>query len=139
MRNIKHKITLTNNIDLLEVDKGYRKDINIRQLETKGIIDTGCVILMIPEKIYKQLGIPIRKNKHAKIRGANGGMQQRLIGEDLRVSLMGRDGNFSCIIGSDNIPVLIGQNVLEELDIIIDSNTEELRFRDPDAPIFSAY
>jgi hypothetical protein len=107
-------------------------------VDLDGIIDTGCMVSMVPESIVQKLGLRIKPGGGVKIYHAGGGYDVRAIAEDMRTDMMGRNCNVNCIVGPEKSVMLIGQNIIEELDIIIEP-AGDLHFRDPDMIVLSAY
>ncbi len=67
------------------------------------------------------------------VRYADQGRQKRLLVSNVWLQLLGRHGVFSAIVEPDRDDALIGAIVLEELDLLVDRETQSIYPREPDA------
>jgi hypothetical protein len=79
----------------------------------------------------KSLGLPLKKSK-ARVRYADGRTVLRSEADQVRISLMEREANFTAEIEPKRDTALIGAIVLEELDFLIDCKKLCLVPRDPE-------
>lgn len=82
---------------------------------------------VIPSKVAKQLKLMIDGKR--TVRYANGRKSVKRIALGLRLELLGRDGLYRALVESKRKNVLIGENVLEDLDFKIDPKNEKLILR----------
>jgi predicted aspartyl protease len=99
--------------------------IKIRNLLTKSDyvevdskIDTGKTLLVLPEKVVKQLNLPVIRQQNVKY--ANEDVQQRDVVWGVEVTLCGRTGVFEAIVESKKNYALIGAVVMKALDLIVE-------------------
>ena len=99
--------------------------IKIRNLLTKGNyleidskIDTSATLLVLPEKVIKELDLPIIRQQSVKY--ANEDVQERNVVWGVEVTLCGRTGVFEAIVEPKKNYALIGAVVMETLDLIIE-------------------
>ena len=136
MGEVREKIKLTNNDDIIELRKGRITKEQVRAIEIDGVIDTGATLLNLPEEIVKELGLTI--SGYIQIAYANNARELRPRAETIRLELLGRDGRFDCVVGPLGSPVLIGQIVLETLDLIVDCTTGEVKPAHEEGIVYSA-
>jgi predicted aspartyl protease len=123
-------IELANNEDLVAVNLGVLEPGKVRRMTISGLVDNGATRLVIPLKVAKELGLPIRKKK-IRVRYADGRRAMRAEADAVRLYLLGRDGDFKAIVEPKRDTALIGAIVLEDLDFLIDSTKARLVPRDP--------
>jgi clan AA aspartic protease len=86
--------------------------------EVEAVIDSGATMLVLPQDIIDELNL--RKMREAKVRYANDETEIKPIYGVVTVEIKGRAGEFNALAGGSQ--PLIGQIVLEQLDLVIDPN-----------------
>lgn len=122
MGAVRVRVKLTNEIDERLVNRGLLNPTLLRVYETQALVDTGATRLVVPRHIVQHLGLKIEGRQIAKY--ADG--REELVGltTHLSIDLSGfRTIQPALVIGDE---VLIGQTVLEELDLLVDCNNERL-------------
>ncbi|MGQ9625407.1 MAG: retroviral-like aspartic protease family protein [Anaerolineae bacterium] len=106
-----------------------------KSVEVEAVIDTGATMLVLPKNLIQQLGL--RKIDEVTVKYANNQRQQKSVYAGLLVEIKGRVGNFSALAEEEGTEPLIGQIVLEQLDLIIDPATRKVipNPRSPDMPM----
>jgi len=106
-----------------------------RTAEVDAVIDTGATMLVLPQDLVEQLGL--RKIRDVKVSYANGQTDVKGIYGVVTVELKGRVGNFDVLAEAQGSQPLVGQIVLEELDLVVDPRTRTLtpNPRSPDMPM----
>ncbi len=89
-----------------------------KSLEIDALIDTGAAMLALPQNVINQLGL--RKIDEVKVRYIKNQCQQKSIYAGLLLEMKGRRGNFSALAEEEGAQALIGQIVLEQLDLVVD-------------------
>jgi clan AA aspartic protease len=102
----------------------------IRSTTVNGIVDTGAAMLVLPESVAQQLGLP--KTGEANVRYADHRTANRNIVGEVEVEILGRRNTFTAIVEPGRSDALIGAIVLEALDMLVDCRTQTLHPRDPD-------
>lgn len=110
------KVKLTNAGDETLVRRGLMKKEDIRTYDAEAIIDRGAVSTIIPIHVVEKLGLGIRKHTVAEY--ADGRKDTVGVTESLIIDILGRDTSDEAMVLGDN--VLIGQTVLEKLDLLVD-------------------
>lgn len=86
------------------------------------MVDTGAVYLVLPDAIVQQLGLRIRGRQLAKY--ADGREEMVGVTESMVVECEGRQTSEDALVTGDT--VLIGQVVLEKLDLRVDCKNQKL-------------
>ncbi len=99
--------------------------IKIRNLLTKSDyvevdskINTGATLLVLPEKVVKELDLPVIRQQNVKY--ANEEVQERDVVWGVEVTLCNRTGVFEAIVEPKKNYALIGAVVMEALDLIVE-------------------
>ena len=130
MGRVVAELKLTNASDRYLADAGHLPREDVRSATVNGIVDTGAVMLVLPESIARQLGVP--KVAEANVRYADHRKATREIVGDVKLELLGRSYTFRAIVEPGRSDALIGAIVLEALDLLVDCPTQTLYPRDPD-------
>lgn len=131
MGEVKVKILLQNDGDIFAAKAGYIKEENIREIKAKGLVDSGAVMLFIPQDMAEVLGLEILRR--VVVSYADDRKEERPVAGRIRITIGDRFMITECIVGPPLSEVLIGQVVLEELDLIVDCTNNKLSPR-PESP-----
>ncbi|MBF2028238.1 MAG: retroviral-like aspartic protease family protein [Oscillatoriales cyanobacterium C42_A2020_001] len=123
------RVKLTNAIDEGLVRRGLLNPNRLRTYETVALVDTGAVRTVLPEAIAQALNLSLRGQQTARY--ADG--REELVGvtEPVVIEIDGRQTVESALVTGDT--VLIGQTVLETLDLLVDCKNQRL-IPNPDHP-----
>ncbi len=110
MGKVIEKVKITN---LLEPSKS---------LTVEAVIDTDATMLVLPLNIVKELNL--RKMRDVNVRYGNNKVEVKPVYSIVTVEIMGRAGEFSVLAEEEGSQPLIGQIVLEQLDLIVDPRTK---------------
>ena len=125
------KAWLRNNQDLTRLADGRIAVEQVRQQEQELIVDTGARAAGLPLSIIEQLGLPATRKVTVAL--SDGSRQERQLYGELRVQVGDRDDVFSCVAKPEGAPLLLGQIVLEALDLVVDYGRQRL-ISNPEAP-----
>ena len=134
MGEIRASVTLENTSDRDRVHDGHGLETEVRRTRVEGIVDTGAVDLVIPEEIANALGLRHRRTRTVVY--ADERREERPVGL-VTIEIGNLSTEASCIIGRPGTEVLIGQVVLEELDLIADCKNRSLAPRHPEGPVLA--
>ena len=112
MGKVIEKVKITN---LLELTKS---------VEVDAVIDTGATMVVLPQNIVGKL--MLRKMREVKVRYANNTTETKSIYGVVTIEIKGRTGNFDVLTEAQGSQPLIGQVVLEILDLVVDPRTRTL-------------
>ena len=124
---------LTNAVDEALVRRGMLAPDQVRTYEADALVDTGAVRTVVPQHVALRLGLGVRGQRMAQY--ADGRTEAVSVTEPLVVELQGRDTLEEALVLGDE--VLIGQTVLEKLDLFVDCQGRRLvpNPAHPDQPI----
>ena len=131
MGKVVTKAWLRNNQDLTRLADGRIAVEQVRQQEQELIVDTGARAVGLPLPIIEQLGLPATRKVTVTL--SDGSRQERQLYGELRVQVGDRDDVFSCVAKPEGAPLLLGQIVLEVLDLVVDCGRQRL-IPNPEAP-----
>ncbi len=133
MGEIRVKVKLTNSHDDTKSRAGEMPKSDIRVYEADAMVDTGAVRSVIPAHVLEKLGVGIRGTRVAEY--ADGRKESVGMSEGIIFDVMGRDTLEEALILGDE--VLIGQTVLEKLDLLADCANRRLlpNPAHPDQPV----
>jgi predicted aspartyl protease len=118
MGRVLTEATIENLKDLYAVELGVLRPEQARRVAvTDALVDTGDSILSLPTRLIRQLGLRQRGSK--RVTSSNGICEAGLY-EAVRLTIQGRDCLVDVLEVPDNVPVLVGQIPLENLDLVVD-------------------
>jgi clan AA aspartic protease len=128
-------IKLTNSYDEERVLRGEARPDDVRSVEIEALVDTGATMLVLPADVVERLGV--RVMGYRNVRYADGRMNPVPWVGGIRISLLGRETIVTALVEGRGTTPLIGQIPLEELDLLVDPKSRELRVNpaSPDAPL----
>jgi clan AA aspartic protease len=134
MGAVRVPVKLTNAVDEILVNRGLLNPNQLRVCETEALVDTGAVRTVVSQAIVQELGLKVRAQQLAKY--ADG--REEIVGltEPVIIEIMGRETTEAVLVTGDE--VLIGQTVLETLDLLVDCKNQRLipNPAHPDQPVF---
>jgi predicted aspartyl protease len=133
MGEIRTKVKLMNLLDETRFRHGELKKEDIRTYEADAMVDTGAVRSVIPVHVLQKLGVGTRGTRVAEY--ADGRKDTVDISEGIIFDVLGRDTIEEALVLGDE--VLIGQTVLEKLDLLADCVNRRLvpNPAHPDQPV----
>jgi clan AA aspartic protease len=116
MGEVRVKVTLTNAVDEALVRRGLLSADKVRHYEADALVASGAVRSVLPSHVVKQLGLAIVRT--TRVTYANDGPEDVDVTEVVGIDINGRrTTEETLVLGSE---VLIGQTVLESLDLLVD-------------------
>ncbi|MBI4377404.1 MAG: aspartyl protease family protein [Elusimicrobia bacterium] len=134
MGEIMVKVRLINEFDEALWEQGRLPKKRIRSVEVNALVDTGAVMMLLPRDLVKRLGL--RKIDTVIVGLADDRRIEMDKAGTLSLTIAGRTMKCDCLVGPPGCEPLIGQLVIEELDLIADPAKRTLTPR-PESP-FSA-
>lgn len=133
MGEIRVKATITNLQDESRFRRGEIPWDAVRQYEADAMVDTGAVRSVVPVHVLQRIGVGTRGERVAEY--ADGRKDRVAISEGILIDVMGRDTIEEALVLGDE--VLIGQTVLEKLDLLADCANRRLvpNPAHPDQPV----
>jgi len=137
MGEVRVSVRLENASDKYRAVEGSLGDRPIRFYSGIGIVDTGAIMLAIPESVSSAVGlIPTG----SFVAGMADGARTRLpVAGPVDITIKGRTMTTEAAILPSGTEILIGQIVLERLDLFVDCRGQTLvpRPESPDIPLLN--
>ncbi len=133
MGEVQARVKLTNAVDEALARRGQLAADQIRVYEAQALVDTGAVRSVLPVHVVQRLGLAIHGQRVAEY--AEGRKEAVGVTEPLLIELEGRDTLDEALVLGDE--VIIGQTVLEKLDLFVDCINRRLipNPAHPDQPV----
>ena len=90
----------------------------VRTAAVDAIVDTGAVMILLPQDVVEKLGLA--KLGKAIVTLANEEKVELDVAGSVTLTVAGREWTTDCLVGPPQCEPLIGQLVLERLDLIVD-------------------
>jgi clan AA aspartic protease len=135
MGEVRVKVRLTNGVDQALVRRGMLPPDQVRYYETNALVDTGAIRSVLPVQVLQYLGLGLVRQARAVY--ANDSREDVDVSEMVGIDIIGRRTTEEMLVlGSE---VLIGQTVLETLDLLVDcTNLRVVPNPDrPDQPVIN--
>ena len=135
MGEIVASMELENTADRSIANQGLRDKSTIRRTTVEGVVDTGAVMLVLPENVVTRLGLEMQRE--VVVTYADDRKETRPVAGPVTVRIGNRFMNTDCIVGQPLSEPLIGQIVLEALDLVADCTNRTVgpRPESPDSPL----
>lgn len=117
MGEVRVKAMITNAMDEGLARRGQIPQVEVRHYEADAMVDTGAVRSVIPSHVAQRLGLASRGQR---VVYADGRKEAVDVTESVVISILERDTLEEALVLGDE--VLIGQTVLEKLDLMVDCN-----------------
>lgn len=133
MGEIRARVKLTNSVDESLARRGQLPVEKIRSYEADALVDTGAVRPVVPVHVLQKLGIATRGQLVAEY--ADGRREAVDVTEAVVFEIMGRNTLEEALVLGDE--VLIGQTILEKMDLLADCANRRLVANPahPDQPV----
>ncbi len=131
MGEIRAKVLLENERDLILWREKRLPKNKVRRLTIEATADTGAVMNLLPQEIVEALGLE-KKGKTIVTLADNKKVELEIAG-NVAMTVAGRKWETDCLVGPPGCAPLIGQLVMERLDLIADPLKRTLTPR-PESP-----
>ena len=121
-----------NTVDRANADRGLVAESRVRRAGIEGVVDTGAVMLMLPEDLVERLGLAAGHT--VTVTYADERSEERPVAGPVTVRIGDRMTQTQCVIGPPGCEVLIGQLALEAMDMVADCTNRTLAPRNPGYP-----
>jgi predicted aspartyl protease len=125
-------IDLENAVDSAHALSGLVSPEKIRRHSLRGMVDTGAVMLVLPQDVVEHLGL-LRHGKSVMTFADDRKAEWERAGP-VTLRIGNRSGHFDCLVGPPTSEALIGHIVLEQLDLLVDPLKQVLSVR-PESPL----
>ena len=131
MGEVRVKVKLANVADTNAAAEGTLLPEKIRAVEADALVDTGAVRSCVPAALLERLGI--KAYKQVTVELADGQKASAGMAEGVRFEIMDRSSSDDAFVLGDE--VLMGQTVLEKMDLLVDCTRQRLVPAHPEGPI----
>lgn len=131
MGEIRARLRLENDRDLLLKEAGHLGRRRPRSAEVEAVVDTGAVVSLLSQDLVEALGL--RRRERTVVLLADERKVEMDVAEGLRITVAGRTWVTDCLVGPPGCAPLLGQLVLERLDLIVDPLRQTVTPR-PESP-----
>lgn len=124
----------------LEIENAFDRELarlghvtpdQVRSARVRAVADTGAVMLVLPQEVVEALGL--QEVDKAIVTYADGRKEERPIASAVTVRVGNRSALVECVVGQPNTEPLLGQIVLERMDLLVDCSQQKLVPR-PESP-----
>ena len=116
MGEVKVQVKLTNSRDADDAEDRLLDPERVRTVTTTGMVDTGAVRSVLPPHLAERLGLKIRRQQVVEY--ADGRKEAVGVVRGVIFQIMDREAQEEAYVLGDE--VLIGQTVLEVMDLLVD-------------------
>ena len=95
-----------------------------KSTEVEAVIDTGATMVVLPQNIVDEL--ELKKIREVKVKYANNKTESKSIYGVATMEIKGRTANLDVLAEAEGSQPLIGQVLLELLDLVVDPRTRTL-------------
>jgi clan AA aspartic protease len=131
MGEVRIKVRLSNVADQAAVVAGQLSPDQVRNVEADALVDTGAVRSCVPAPLLERLGL--KPYDKVTVELADGRKNEVGIADGLRFEIMERRSSDDALILGDE--VLIGQTLLEKMDLLVDCTRQRLVPAHPEGPV----
>lgn len=126
---------LENAADRGRFEHGDCQESDIRRSTVEAIVDTGAVMLVLPQNVVERLGVGTRRT--VIVSYADERKEERPVAGPLTIRIGNRFMSTDCVVGPPLSEPLVGQIVMEALDLVADCTNRTLapRPESPDYPL----
>lgn len=132
MGEIRTKVMLENRDDRTLYKAGNIAQERIRSREIDAVVDTSAVMTLLPQDLVDDLGLELLDRRLVQL--ADDRKIEMPCAAGLNLTIVGRQMTTDCLVGPPGCEPLIGQIVLESLDLIPDPYKRTLTPR-PESPL----
>lgn len=132
MGQVKVEVELENAVDRELMMRGELSASEIRSLKIPLLVDSGAVILVLPQDQVEALGL--RELGKVIVTYADERKEERPIAGAVTARVGNRVATVSCVVGPPGSEPLLGQVILEMMDLLVDCPQQKLVPR-PESPL----
>jgi len=111
-------LELENAFDRERVVLGEISEDGVRSVRTRALVDSGAVMLVLPQDMVEMLGL--RELRKAVVTYADERREERPVAGVVTVRASNRSMASECVVGPPNSEPLLGQVILEGMDLLVD-------------------
>jgi len=131
MGEVRTTVKLFNNADANAAAEGRLSPEEVRVIEADAMVDTGAVRSCVPAPLLERLGL--KPYDKVSVELADGRTAEVGLADGVRFEIMQRRSSDDALILGDE--VLIGQTLLEKMDLLVDCTRQRLVPAHPEGPV----
>jgi clan AA aspartic protease len=131
MGEVRTTVKLFNNADANAAAEGRLSPEEVRVIEADAMVDTGAVRSCVPAPLLERLGL--KPYDKVSVELADGRTAEVGLADGVRFEIMQRRSSDDALILGDE--VLIGQTLLEKMDLLVDCTRLRLVPAHPEGPV----
>jgi predicted aspartyl protease len=131
MGEVKVEVELENAVDRELVLRGDLAERDLRSLKVPLLFDSGARMLVLPQDQVEALGL--REIAKTIVTYADERKEERPLAGVVSVRVGNRVASVNCVVGPPNSEPLLGQVILEMMDLLVDCGEQKLVPR-PESP-----
>ena len=124
MGDVYVEVELENYADRVLAEEGHLKEREMRSQKVKVLADTGSTMLVLPEDLVNALGL--KRQGKVIVTYADERKEERDTAGVVTVGVGKRSMETRCVVSPPGSEPLLGQIILEELDLMVDSKEGKL-------------
>ncbi len=125
------KVKLENGADLVRAGDGTIAPEQVRRCEIDALADTGASMMCLPEEVVEQLGLEVYETRPVRL--ATGVRHNAHLARTLHIEIGDRALDQNCVVLPRGTQALIGQLVLQGMDLVVDCSEDRLAPGHPEA------
>jgi predicted aspartyl protease len=125
MDDIYVPIIVENYRDRVLSENGYLEPEKIRSEKVRVLADSGSTTLVLPQDLIERLGLIIKKDK-VIVTYADERKEERPVAGTLTVRVGDRSMETDCVVNPPTSEPLLGQIIIERLDLLVDCKEGKL-------------
>ena len=118
MGEVRVELDLENAVDRHLVQRGQFSAQEVRGATVHALADTGSIMLVLPQDLMEALGLV--EVGRAIVTYADERKEERPVAGIVTVRVGNRSTNVNCIVGPPSSEPLLGQVILETMDLLVD-------------------
>jgi len=124
MGSVVVKTRIRNRADQILLERGFLELDRVREVEVDALVDTGATMLVLPKAVVERLGLPIVRTVRATY--ADDRSRELGVAGDVEIAIGDRRMLTECVVEENGSRALIGQIVLEAMDLMVDPKGQKL-------------
>jgi len=124
MGKVTATVKLANVADLVLAEEGVIEPGAVRRCEVEALADSGASLMCLPEEIVEELGLKHFSSKTATL--ATGEQRSLPIARMVHIQIGDREAYQDCAVLPRGAQPLVGQLVMQEMDLVVDLSRDRL-------------
>ena len=132
MGEVRVSVHLENAHEREFADRGLWNPDRVKSAIVEMVVDTGSTLPVLPEDVVARFGL--RHLYQTPVKLADGTIRSLWIASGAQFEFLNRKCIVHCVVGPSEMPALLGQIPLEEMDLLVDCRRQTLIVAATDGP-----